>query len=565
MSNVTTNYDDRFAALRSCRFTPEEPEEREIKKPIYTLDTETDPFKYGRFPRPFVAAVYDGQRYTSFWGDDCIERCHEFLQTLPPGIVYSHNGGKFDFLYFLKYLKNQECLIINRRIVKINLPCRDGKHELRDSLAIFPFALKGYQKDEIDYALMEQGKREKHRSEILEYLRGDCVYLYELCEAFHKRFGPRLTIGGTAMAEIRARHDFQTLSAEDDFAIRGGKDSEGILRQGFYYGGRVQCFKKGTIKGKWKVYDVNSMYPFVMRNYLHPLCAPSWESRKPSKHTCFIVAEGKNYGAFPQRTKAGLTFEVEEGTFHVSIHEWKVALEHGLFEPTRIVKCINFGERGNFRQFVDDFYEGKKAAKLAGDKIHELMYKYVLNSGYGKFAQNPDHYKNYLITDQSEETVINMIEGGWQGGEILEGENDGYFVWERNADDHNRYNVATAASITGAARSVLLDAIARANDPIYCDTDSIICCSLDGVNFSDSELGAWKLEAEADTACIGGKKLYALFSKRECVKQANKGARITAAEIRKVCDGATVEYKRDAPSIGLDGSYRFLTRKVRMT
>jgi DNA polymerase elongation subunit (family B) len=534
---------------------------------IYTADTETDPFLYDRYPHTFCCGFYDGETYRGFWGPDCIDEMFSYIATMPPGIIYIHNGGRFDIYYMTKHIIGYPALIINGRIVQTRCKSNDPKrpHEIRDSYAIMPFALAKYKKDEIDYKLLEKDVRHKHKKEIMKYLKGDCVYLWDLCRAFVNMFGPKLTVGSTAMTELKKFHTFENL----------GRKADEDIRSNFYYGGRVECFKRGLLNGRWKVYDVNSMYPSVMRNYLHPVDTPEAETQKVRKSTCFIVAEGKNYGAFPTRTKEGLRFDREEGTFAVSIHEWETAIRHNLFEPKRIRKCINFRNRSTFSEFVDSFYQRRNQAKSEGDSIHALFYKYVLNSAYGKFAQNTAKYFEYTITDGK----VNLEPSGWLAHSI-ESIGDGaertFIVWKRKPQQRNKqsglmepkrermYNVATGASITGASRAVLMDAIAQATDPIYCDTDSLICKKLTGVKIDENELGAWKLEATATQAYIAGKKLYALFNKQEVVKQANKGVKLSAEQIREVCKGAVIETKRDAPSFHLDGTHDFIKRKVRM-
>jgi hypothetical protein len=53
-------------------------------------------------------------------------------------IIYAHNGGKFDFFFFLDYLDaDQAPLIMGGRLVKINF----AGQEFRDSFAIIPQAL----------------------------------------------------------------------------------------------------------------------------------------------------------------------------------------------------------------------------------------------------------------------------------------------------------------------------------------------------------------------------------------------------------------------------------------
>lgn len=526
--------------------------------PIYTSDLETDPFRYGRYPMPFVAGFFDGTDYQYFWGVDCIDRMFAMIANLPPGIIYFHNGGRFDIYYCMKHIIGYPALIINGRIVVARCKSLNPKkpHEIRDSYAIMPFSLSKYKKDEIDITHLEKNVRTKYKSEIIRYLKGDCTYLYELCSAFVKMFGPKITVGSTAMGELKKFHSFENL----------GKTCDTDIRSQYYYGGRVECFQRGILSGKWKVYDVNSMYPSVMKNFLHPVDTPEADTVKIRKSTCFITAEGKNYGAFPTRQKnGGLRFDIDRGIFHVTIHEWETALRHNLFEPTKIRRCINFRNRISFAEFVDSFYVKRNEAKIAGDDIHALFYKYILNSAYGKFAQNPDKYNEYTITD----ATVNLESSGWRANSIESVDStatNSYIIWQRKpVKQHAKmFNVATGASITGASRSVLLDAIAKADTPIYCDTDSLICKGLTGVNLDETELGAWKLEATANEACIAGKKLYALFNKGVTVKQANKGVKITAQEIKDVCRGVVIQSQRDAPSFHLDGSHTFIKRKVRM-
>lgn len=529
-----------------------------VARPIYTLDIETDPFHINRYPMPFCIGFYDGAEFTKFWGSDCVERMHAWLSQKVQGIIYAHNGGRFDVFYLMKWIIGNPMRIIKSRIIKAMILCKDGFHELRDSYAIMPFPLGKFkgkvQKKEIDITKLEKEVREQHKDEIIEYLKYDCISLWELCVAFVEMFGLQLTIGTTAMKELRKIHTFQLLDAEMDSDFRGK----------FYFGGRVECFQKGILPGAWKVYDVNSMYPSVMRNMKHPIGQPSWEGVKVGKTTCFITVTGKNYGAFPLRIKSGTDFSCEYGTFHVTRHEWDTAMEFGLFEPEKIHRCINFEDQGTFEEFVDRFYNARLKAKLDGDAITELFYKFILNSAYGKFGQNPENYEENIITDQT----TSLYDAGWKPSKVVDISKlpeDNYIVWSKPTNDTSRFNVATGSSITGASRAVLLRGINNSINPIYCDTDSIICEALPDSELDSNKLGAWKLEAESDLACIAGKKLYALFQGSEVVKQANKGVNVTAQEIRRVCEGEIITSRRDAPSFKLDGSHRWINRKVRMT
>ena len=121
----------------------------------------------------------------------------------------------------------------------------------------------------------------------------------------------------------------------------------------------------------------------------------------------------------------------------------------------------------------------------------------------------------------------------------------------------------TGASITGAARAELMMAVYHADRPIYCDTDSVVCRNLD-MPKHPTELGAWKLETVANESAIARKKLYALFQDGKVVKQASKGVRLTAEQIRSVCMGNTVVWEADAPTINIAGIQTFMRREIKM-
>lgn len=544
-------------------------------KPIYTLDIETDPFKHGRRPVAFAIGFYDGEKYVHFWGKKCIQEMFEYLQTREEGIIYAHNGGRFDVLgYLMKWIINRSMRIINSRIILAEMECG---HELRDSYAIMPFPLGAYkgktQKKEIEIKKLEKKVREKNKAEIVEYLGYDCKSLWELCSEFVDRYGPALTIGTTSMRELKKIHTFELLSPDEDMD----------LRSQYFYGGRTEYFEKGILWGDFKVYDVNSMYPHVMRSMMHPIGKPSMEGTRIGKNTCFITALGINKGAFPQRMKdGGISFLETEGEFSVTRHEWDMALKYNLFQPTKVLRTVDFDEQGTFAEFVDKFYNERLEARAAGDEITALFLKFILNSAYGKFAQSRENYREYIITDQTMNPGNGWIPDTLMNFEVLP--EDNYIVWSKPSKDVSCFNVATGASITGGARSVLMEALAVCERPIYCDTDSVVCESLP-LQLDENSLGAWKLETSFDLAAVGRKKLYAFFltdkdkvkeflaknpkKKKEkdgsvCVKQANKGVSITPAEIMRVCKGEIVNTKRDAPSFKLDGRHEFIQRRVRM-
>jgi len=523
------------------------------KKRVAVFDTETDPFNYGLVPKPFVVGFYDGTAFRYWWDDpkgepgNCTTTFADFVAAERPLVLYAHNGGKFDFFFFAEFLE-EYMQIQNGRIIKAWL----RGQEIRDSYSIIPVPLAQFgtktskQKwtDEDYRNKMARENRDRYRAEIINYLHDDCVSLYEGVIGFRKEFGDKLTIGGTSMKQLQKFHPFQ----------KGGKTYDEQFRP-FFFGGRVQCFKSGIVQGRYKVLDVNSMYPYVMANFPHPISTGYDINMKITKRTTFVLLEANNHGCLPVRTKTGIDFTQERGTFFASIHEVLAGLETGTLEIIRIKHTIEHKATGTFAEFVDHFYTKRNAARSSGQEMLVTFYKLILNSAYGKFAQNPDGYKDYFITHDC---------AGPEGWE-LDQTNGEYYIWSKPSTQMGLYyNVATAASITGAARATLLRGLSQCVDPVYCDTDSIICRDFKG-QIDPSQLGAWKEEGSGDSIAIGGKKLYAVFDGSECIKQASKGAFISPEQIRLIAQGGAVSVHNPAPHFKLDGKHGFTSRTLTAT
>jgi hypothetical protein len=227
-----------------------------------------------------------------------------------------------------------------------------------------------------------------------------------------------------------------------------------------------------------------------------------------------------------------------------------------------------------------------------------------LNNSYGKTAQNPRKYKEYCFTDHGE-----MPDKEWFN--FLENANDQvrhdyalpiercstHDVWARPNPGTRFNNVGTGASITGAARAVLLEAKHNAIDPIYCDTDSLFCRDLHGVSISPTELGAWDIEETFDEVVIVGKKTYcAKIAGEDDCSQTRLKVRSKGTDLRirpensfgllkvdanandwRIANGKTWERYLDllddkiisvlnpAPTFNKAGAQNFITRRIKAT
>lgn len=531
-----------------------------MAKPFSVCDAETDPFKRGRIPAPFIWGWYDGTIYKSF---DSTEKFLEFIYEYD-GICYAHNGGKFDFHWLLDGLEPwDDIMIINGRIAKMQI----GLCELRDSYNIIPVPLSAYKKDDIDYAIFETGEREKPKNKlkIAKYLRSDCVYLHQLIERYYAEYGANLTQAGGSMKQWVKISKQAAPKTNGEFYDRFAP---------FYYGGRVECFRAGIINCNFSVYDINSAYPFAMLSK-HPYSENFHVSTRVLKNFDFVRVLCVANGCFPYRGLGGiggfdfgLTFPNDDVQREYTVTKWEfdAALDTNAISKIKILECYSFATHTDFAPYVNHFYEKRLQAAKCGDDAGKLLYKLAMNSLYGKFAANPANYKNYCIAPM--ESIANLNAYGWNFG----GELGPWALAEKPLDEMQMryYNVATGASITGYVRAMLWRAMKASTGVLYCDTDSIAVEHAD-LKLGD-KLGEWKHEGNFDKAGIAGKKLY-IF--RGCAgtdtKYASKGVRLSESELWQVARGEAVTYEPENPTFsvkarndeaGVKSNQFFVNRRV---
>lgn len=479
---------------------------------FWTLDCETDPFKAGRFPFPFIFGLYNGDtgEYYEFLTAAEVVAFLEQKQT----IVYAHNGGKFDYHYLRQYINSDEpMLVINGRFAKFKI----GECEFRDSLNLFPNTrLKDFGvKDEIDYRLMEADRRSDPNvmAEIKRYLRQDCVGLWEVIRRYWNDYGKSLTQAGSSMKVWQKMSGIaaprQTKAQHDKY-------------RAFYFGGRVQCFSQGTQHVKFSVADINSAYPFAMLSD-HPFSpAAIIDDHLPSDgklHKCFIELDCTSRGVFPWKSETGEMFfpDDEAGNrnrmrrYCVTGYEFITALDLNLVSNIIIRRVHYFPESVNFKDYITHFFDKREEARKNKDVAGRIFGKYFMNSLYGKFGANPEKYREYVIA-----SVDSILDWKAKGFNEYKRWGERWLMERAPTEDEladasgkwRYYNVATAASVTGYVRAYLLRGMHRCSGVMYCDTDSIAATDTAGLSFG-SDLGRYKNEGDFDLAHIAGKKMYA--------------------------------------------------------
>jgi hypothetical protein len=318
-----------------------------------------------------------------------------------------------------------------------------------------------------------------------------------------------------------------------------------------YYGGRVECFKRGCLNPKinqgkkynknetlynkieldkikgttFYMYDFNSLYPSVMCNkYPLPSSAKLFKNRSGKLDKKYIKEyEGVSdvivecpymyYPLLPYRDNDKLIFPI--GTFRgVYTHlELRKALKLG-YKIKKCFKTLFYTKTFYpFKTYVMDLYKRRLKYQKDNNIIYATMIKTLLNSLYGKFATKNFNEFTFLDMDNTELQEEDFI-GAYmdfkhdETGKIIKG--TGRRGYKENEKECNQnYILPILSSYTTAyGRIKLYDSLVKLN-AIYCDTDSILTTKKIE---SSKELGELKLEKISRIGYIVKPKFYRLFN-----------------------------------------------------
>ncbi|HKV95869.1 MAG TPA: DNA polymerase [Gammaproteobacteria bacterium] len=367
----------------------------------------------------------------------------------------------------------------------------------------------------------------------LAYGRRDVKVIMAACLAWFA-FLQTQRLGGfaptLASQAMRAyRHRFMhvdLLTDADDNALELARES--------YVGGRVECYRLGRVEGPIYRLDVNSMYPYVMRDSLMPVKLISttrrsdhadlraWLSRYCVTAKVDIFTDAPVY---PVVHQGRLVFPLNRFTTTLCTPELRYALECGHVERVHHVAvhegAVIFGE------FVSELWELRRAAARAGDKLLEWLLKIFQNSLYGKFGQRGRVYRDagqVEHTDARAWLELDADTGTTYKHRTLGG------LHQVFADDAESFNSmpAIAAHVCAYARLYLwqLQLTAGRENVLYCDTDSLATTEAGYMELAalvnPEQLGALKLEGVESWGIYRGPKdyQYPTYSKTKGVRAA---------------------------------------------
>lgn len=235
--------------------------------------------------------------------------------------------------------------------------------------------------------------------------------------------------------------------------------------------------------GEGVVYDVNSLYPFVMREYPYPVSWPIQLHSHMELDSClwiarFYVKAEHIPGKLPTlRANHSWVDTYFEGEITLTKIDFEMMLENYIVDWEFIGGYKwRHSDPHLFSEFITYWGNKKEHDKGGARQIDKLM----MNSGYGKFGINPKRRKKRAGFSHAEDRVM-------------------FSNAEYEYADCN--NVAIAAFVTAYARRELMRGVNASDGFCYCDTDSVHLATINGKppafrgRVDAVKLGYWKMES----------------------------------------------------------------------
>lgn len=392
-----------------------------IKKTEYAvidIESKDGETQNAGFTRPFLVGYYDGDKFVSWYGDDCIKDCiNHVLTNDNDGMrFYAHFGGIFDWLHFLPLLKSLgfgfEIIATQSKIQMIKIKRNNKSHRkgwtFLDSGQIIPTGLKAISKTfNVKVKKMEEMDLNTHELDPIwiEYLRDDCISLYQVIDKYtdliENTFKGELGITAASTAMKTFRRSYLEYPIE-----RHVKDHDLFRRT--YYGGRVEIFRE---KGdNIRYYDINSSYPFSMLSEMPVGKKITWEGDNipewlAEEYIGYIdadvnVATNVHIPVLPYRHENKLIFPVGKFSGCWVYDELKLAMENGA--TANFKKSVWIKKRPLFNNYINDMYRYRDKSLDTYDEALSWTAKLMMNVLYGKFGTN-EMRESVLILEDDEE------------------------------------------------------------------------------------------------------------------------------------------------------------------
>lgn len=217
-------------------------------------------------------------------------------------------------------------------------------------------------------------------------LRAQDIY----CSKFNIDTEDTMTLSALAMKIFR--HNYY-----DDkcFPIHLPNRNEDTFIRRAYYGGHADVYK--PYGEHLYYYDVNSLYPFVMKEFHMPGGVPVWRNNLENVELdslfgfieAYVDCPSHIYRPFlPYKDKNALVFPTGKFVGVYYSEELKYARELG-YKITPLRGYMFEKKSSPFKSFISNLYESRQEARKAGDDAMAYVYKILMNTLYGRFGIHP--------------------------------------------------------------------------------------------------------------------------------------------------------------------------------
>jgi len=487
------------------------------ERTIYGFDIET----YGDKNDFLMGSIVGDNFKRTFWNKEEMIECFFKDRRFEGNVYIIATNLYFDFMNLLKdtkHLENVDILERNSNIIYAKLLKNKNNVKFIDTFSFCNLSVKAMG-EIINIPKLEQpsflGKIPKtleQKKELEKYNLRDCEITFKFMVMLQKGFNDlganlRITLPATAMDLFRRRfmkfNYFQPKKWCLDYLFNG------------YYGGRVEVIKRGRVENL-NIYDINSLYPFVMkREYPNPNHIKY--SRYITKKTIldyeglvrvklktpkmYIPYLPLRFGDKEYNTK--LIFPVGSFVGYYTFFELRKALELGYDIKTFYNGVIYFKTFTPFKDYISKLYKNRMKHKKQHSPL-EMIDKIAMNSLYGKFAQK---IKEKSFIKHQSQVTYEMI----KRCDYVERKGN-FFIMKMSGDNKNfripRFvNPIFSIYTTAYARDELFNRMKkiRRDDLYYYDTDSLITSK--HLDTSD-KLGDLKLEFKIKEGILVKPKMY---------------------------------------------------------
>jgi len=433
-----------------------------ILKSFFVFDTETT--KLEPMPKNFVFGVIYGYNFHKviYTVNDFKK---EFTKNKYKGkTIFAHNA-EFDLLtiYGNIYTSLDSKAIFNGKFIMAknnDVTFADSLNILLQSVAKIGEKL-GVNKLDNEKVKTQKLTKKNITSEDINYCIMDCRIVYDsLAKIFIEIGAVKMTLAAISLYIFR-KHYLSTELYYSEYVYDFYES---------YYGGRTEAFQLG--KTNSIVYDLNSLYPYVMENMNFPdISKLSRYEGNDLKYLDFCLKrfEGmakvdvyhkKTYfGYLPYRGENNLLFPVGNFTTTVNFNELRFALKAGVIEVTKVYYIVSANPvKSPFTKFVNDNYRKRFESDNDFDKF---FYKIILNSLYGKFAQKKKYQDEYY-NQIPYELISELQKTGdfYKLNRFSEEREDCYLTTINKKQENSFFAIPTYSSyITSQARITLLQGL----------------------------------------------------------------------------------------------------------